>query len=57
MSMIKRGHSENSKPTVISFTRKCTKCGHTGSTSLCPKCQGKMVETNKCQNGTCTLDK
>jgi len=44
MSMIKRGHSEPTRPTVISSMKKCAMCGHVDNTStICPKCEGAMV--------------
>jgi len=65
MSMIKRGHSDTSRPSVISATRKCTQCGTTHASSrVCPACQGQMRDVivdnrpddDKCPGGICNLD-
>lgn len=71
MSMIKRGHSDSSRPSVISSVRRCAQCGHCDNFSFtCPKCQGRMTESiidsgvndkdcdEDCErsNGTCKLD-
>ena len=63
MSMIKRGSSENSKPSVVSSTYRCVNCGHLDKvSSTCPKCEGRMVESvisteaaEGCKNGTCKI--
>jgi len=64
MSMIKRGHSDTGRPSVVSSSKKCSQCGHCDSSSqVCPKCEGVMVpvvfETEaptNCKNGICRLD-
>lgn len=64
MSMIKRGHSDGSRPSVISSAKKCSQCGHCDKySSVCPKCQGQMVEVvvdteinDKCPGGICKLE-
>ena len=45
MAMIKRGHSDTGSPSVVSSTKKCSKCGYIDATAIvCPKCQGNMLE-------------
>jgi|APSaa5957512535_1039671.scaffolds.fasta_scaffold25402_2 hypothetical protein len=62
MSMIKRGHSETKRPSVVSSTKRCSSCGHCDSnSSVCPKCKGSMVEATietktNCVNGICRID-
>lgn len=65
MSMIKRGHSDNSRPSIISSSRVCKNCGYSDSASkVCPKCQGVMVlecndpkpDSGNCPNGICSID-
>jgi ribosomal protein L32 len=63
MSMIKRGHSDSSRPSVISSSKKCTKCGHCDrSSQVCPKCEGTMIDVvvesqdqGNCKDGICRL--
>jgi hypothetical protein len=67
MGMIKRGHSDNSRPSVISTTKKCLKCGRThDSSKSCPFCEADsasmrdvLVEKkldDRCPGGICKLD-
>jgi len=64
--MIKRGHSDTGRPSVISSVKKCLQCGYVDATAtVCPKCQGNMVEAivaeqpddEQCPGGICPIHK
>jgi len=66
MAMIKRGHSDTGRPSVISSSKKCSKCGYVDATAVvCPRCQGGMIEAivdttpdaESCPSGICPIHK
>jgi rubrerythrin len=65
MTMIKRGHSDTNRPSVISSTKKCLKCGTThDSQKVCPVCKAQMSDVlvesrpddDRCPGGICRID-
>jgi hypothetical protein len=72
MSMIKRGNSDNNRPTVIQISYRCATCGHfeQGATArstcpTCPTCQTAMIRVPaspmpisppECPGGICNLN-
>ena len=66
MSMIKRGNSDNTRPTVIQINYRCATCGHfehgSAAGSTCPTCQTAMLRVAAsptlpdCPGGICNLN-
>jgi hypothetical protein len=69
MSMIKRGNSDNNRPTVIQISYRCATCGHfeqgVTAKSTCPTCQTAMmrvpispapISPPECPGGICNLN-